>query len=90
MITQWLQPGVRQREALAWAAYDFANSSYTTVILTAVYSAYFVGGIAQGADWATLAWTSALSLSYALLMVLGPVIGAAADRNANKHQWLLL
>ena len=36
-----LNPGVRRREVLGWAAYDFANSGYTTVVLTAVFSAYF-------------------------------------------------
>ena len=37
-------PGVSKREVLAWASYDFANSGYTTVILTAVYNAFFCFG----------------------------------------------
>ena len=48
---------VRLREVWAWSMYDFANSGYTTVVLTAVFNAYFVGVVAQGAQWATLAWT---------------------------------
>ena len=56
-----LNPGVRKREVFGWAMYDFANSGYTTVVLTAVFSAYFVGGVAGGADWATFAWTAALA-----------------------------
>jgi UMF1 family MFS transporter len=32
-----LNPGVAKREVWAWAMYDFANSGYTTVILTAVF-----------------------------------------------------
>ncbi|MBI3575295.1 MAG: MFS transporter, partial [Gammaproteobacteria bacterium] len=41
-----------RREIFAWAMYDFANSGYTTVVLTAIYSAYFVGVVAHasGAD----------------------------------------
>ena len=39
-------PGVSKREVLAWASYDFANSGYTTVILTAVYNAFFVSVVA--------------------------------------------
>ena len=50
-----LQPGVRRREVFAWAMYDFANSGYTTVVLTAVFSAYFVGAVAGGTPWATFA-----------------------------------
>ena len=56
--------------------YDFANSGYTTVVLTAVFNAYFVSAIAGNAPWATFAWTAALSVSYAIVMFLGPVVGA--------------
>ena len=58
--TEVLNPGVQRRELLGWAMYDFANSGYTTVVITAVFAAYFVGGVAGGADWAPLAWTVAL------------------------------
>ena len=54
-----LNPGVRPREVFGWAMYDFANSGYTTVVITAVFAAYFVGGVAGGASWATcLLYTS--------------------------------
>ena len=83
-----LNPGVRRREVFGWAMYDFANSGYTTVVITAVFSAYFVGGVAQGASWATLAWTVALSVSYALVMLTMPVMGAWGDRHAAKKRLL--
>ncbi|EJL78786.1 hypothetical protein PMI12_01050 [Variovorax sp. CF313] len=38
-----LRPGVRKREVFGWAMYDFANSGYTTVVITAVFAAYFGG-----------------------------------------------
>jgi UMF1 family MFS transporter len=79
-----LNPGVKRREVWAWAMYDFANSGYTTVVLTAVFNAYFVGVVAGNADWATFAWTAALSVSYAAVMVLGPLLGAWADAHAAK------
>jgi len=81
-----LAPGVRRREVWAWAMYDFANSGYTTVVITAVFSAYFVAEVAGNAPWATLAWTAALAVSYALVMLTAPVIGAYADvRGAKKR-----
>ena len=79
-----LNPGVQKREVAAWAMYDFANSGYTTVVLTAVFNAYFVSVVAGNAPWATFAWTVALSISYALVMFAGPVIGAWADAHAAK------
>ena len=44
-----LNPGVARRELFGWAMYDFANSGYTTVVLTAVFNAYFVKTVAGGA-----------------------------------------
>ena len=85
-----LNPGVKKRELLGWALYDFANSGYTTVVLTAVFNAYFVGVVAQGADWGTLAWTLTLGLSSALVMFTMPAIGAWADLRAAKKRLLAL
>jgi MFS transporter, UMF1 family len=85
-----LNPGVKKREVFGWAMYDFANSGYTTVVITAVFAAYFVGGIAQKAEWATFAWTAALSVSYAIVMLTMPSLGAYADLHAAKKRLLVL
>jgi UMF1 family MFS transporter len=85
-----LNPGVRPREAWAWAMFDFANSGYTTVVITAVFNAYFVRVVAGDAPWATLAWTATLAVSYLLLIVLGPLLGAFADLRARKKRLLAL
>lgn len=83
-----LNDGVRKREVFGWAMYDFANSGYTTVVLTAVFNAYFVGVVAQGAQWGTLAWTLTLALSSVLVMIVMPALGAYADLRANKKRLL--
>ena len=83
-----LNPGVRKREVFGWAMYDFANSGYTTVVMTAVFNAYFVGVIAANASWATLAWTSALAFSSAVVMLTIPSLGALADLRASKKRLL--
>ena len=83
-----LNPGVRKREVLGWAMYDFANSGYTTVVLTAVFGAYFVGEVAGGADWATFAWTAALAASSVIVMLTMPALGAYADLRAAKKPLL--
>ena len=89
-MSQSLNPGVTRREVFAWAMYDFANSGYTTVVLTAVFNAYFVSVISAAAPWATFAWTATLAVSYALVMVAGPLVGAYADAHAVKKKTLLL
>ena len=85
-----LNDGVRKREVFGWAMYDFANSGYTTVVLTAVFNTYFVGVVAGNAEWATLAWTLALALSSALVMLTMPALGAFADLRAAKKRLLAL
>ncbi|HEX7219288.1 MAG TPA: MFS transporter [Burkholderiales bacterium] len=85
-----LAPEVKLREVWAWSMYDFANSAYTTVVITAVFSAYFVSVVSNNAPWATFAWTAALSVSYAAILLTGPLIGAWADAHAAKKVLLLM
>jgi len=70
--------------------YDFANSAYTTVVITAVFNAYFVAEVAQNAPWATLAWTSALAVSYVAIILTAPLVGAYADAHAAKKRLLAI
>jgi len=85
-----LGEGVRAREVWAWAMFDFANSGYTTVVITAVFNVYFIAVVAQGAVWGTFAWTLALSVSYAMVVLTAPLIGAYADVHAAKKKLLVI
>ncbi len=85
---KYLNDGVRANEVWAWACYDFANSGYTTVVITAIFNAYFVAVVAGNAAWATFAWTAALSVSYAAIVLTAPVIGAWADTHGAKKRVL--
>ena len=88
MDPKTLKAGVAPREVWAWAAFDFANSGYTTVVLTAVFNAYFVSVVAGGAEWATFLWTVVIAASNAIGLFAMPAIAALADRNASKKRWL--
>lgn len=74
--------------------FDFANSGYTTVVLTAIFNAYFVGVVAgSGPDAdgrATLLWTLVISLTNLAVLLTAPLIGAIADHGACKKRFLLL
>ncbi len=83
-------PPVTNREVWSWAMYDFANSGYTTVVITAIFNAFFVSVIAGGADWATLLWTTVIAISYVIVMIIGPVLGEWADRRAAKKKVLAM
>jgi MFS transporter, UMF1 family len=83
-----------RRERLSWAMYDFANSGYTTVVLTTVFNAYFVAVIASGGGFApgtgTFLWTLAIGIANVIVIVSAPVIGAIADGRAAKKRFLLV
>jgi UMF1 family MFS transporter len=85
-----LAADVRYREVWAWSMYDFANSGYTTVVITAVFNAYFVAVVAGKAPWATFAWTAAISISYFAVLLTAPVVGAWADAHSAKKRLLLI
>jgi UMF1 family MFS transporter len=89
MSSKYLANDVRPREIWSWAMYDFANSGYTTVVITAIFNAYFVAVVAEGKDWGTLAWSLALAVSYFMVMLTAPALGAYADAYARKKRLLL-
>ena len=84
------EKSVRPREIFGWAMYDFANSGYTTVVITAVFNAYFVSVVAGNAAWATFAWTASLAISYAAIIATAPLAGAWADLHAAKKRLLAI
>lgn len=87
-------PPASGRERFAWCMYDFANSGYTTVVLTAVFNAYFVAVVAATEastnGSATLLWTIAMAIANALVLISAPVLGAIADHSAAKKPFLMV
>ena len=83
---------VEKREKFAWAMFDFANSGYTTVVLTAIYSTFFVGVIAKELDegTGTLLWTVTIAIANGLVLFSSPLIGAITDFSRNKKLFLLI
>src|SRR5210317_2169165 len=82
-----------RRELISWAMYDFANSGYTTVVLTAIYSAYFVGVLAAAVDSSnggtgTLLWSMTVGAANTLILLTAPILGAIADFSAAKKKML--
>ena len=71
-----------KKEIFGWAMFDFANSSYTTVIVTVVFSVIFprlIVGDAPEYRTGNLLWSLSLSISYLLVLLSAPVFGAIMD-----------
>jgi len=81
---------VTRREIFGWAMFDFANSCYTTVVITLAYSKFFVSHIVpQGSRFENSYWSIAIILSTALALVLSPLAGAIIDYSGRKKQALV-
>ncbi len=89
-LPQPAEPASR-RERFAWCMYDFANSGFTTVILTAIFNAYFVGVVAgdKSSGDATWLWTLTMATANLLVLLSAPLIGALADYTGAKKRFLL-
>lgn len=84
---------VRRREAVGWAMFDFANSSYTTVIITVVYAVVFarvIVGDAPSFRQGNLLWSLVLAASYALVVFLAPLVGTLVDLRRAKKRALVV
>ena len=86
------QPGQTLRIA-AWTSFDWANSAFTTIVVTFLYSEYFRSGIAGdgfgGLSGSTL-WSYAVAVSAVLVALLSPVVGALADRGGRRRFFLFV
>ncbi len=79
------------RTLWAWSFFDFANSAFTTLIITFVYATFFVKGIAETETSGTFWWTwGVLTPSAALVALLSPLLGALADRTGTRKRALLM
>lgn len=82
-------PPVKKSEIFGWCCFDFANSAFTTIIITVVYSKYFVEHVAQNNSLAQGWWASGLSLAQLVVIFLSPLIGTMADLTARKKSFLM-
>jgi UMF1 family MFS transporter len=78
-----------RRTVLAWCFYDWANSGFTTLVVTFVYATYFTKAIAPDEVLGTAWWSRGVALSSALVVLLSPVLGAMADRGGLRRTMLI-
>ncbi|MFZ1288661.1 MAG: MFS transporter [Melioribacteraceae bacterium] len=72
-----------------WTLYDFANTSYSIVVVTFIFAVYFKDVIAQKLPIGDLFWSLGISISMILTGIISPILGAIADYSAGKKRFLL-
>ena len=79
-----------RRAVLAWATYDFANSAFSSLVLTFIFSTYFAKAIAPNEIAGTALWSRGLTISGLTVALLSPFMGALADRGGYRKTFLLI
>ena len=63
-----------------FALYDFANSAFTTIIITFIFSTYFAKQIAPNPVLGQSYWGWTIGITGVIVAVVGPILGNIADR----------
>jgi UMF1 family MFS transporter len=80
----------RRRAVTAWCLFDFASSSYTTLIVTLVFSVYFREVVVAADDNSgDQLWGLANFVAMLIVALASPVLGAMAD-DAGRRKTLLV
>ena len=77
------------RTIFSWSIYDFANQPFTTLILTFVYSTFFVDFIALSGESGAVMWGRAVTLSSLVVALISPIMGAVADHGGYRKKFLI-
>lgn len=75
---------------LAWISYDISETLFSLLIVTLIYAIYFREVIANGSSYTDFYWGVCGSLSMAIVALLSPLCGAAADIKGRRKTFLLL
>jgi UMF1 family MFS transporter len=72
----------------AWCLYDWANSAFTTLVVTFVYATYFTKAIAPDEIAGTAWWSRSVALTALVVVLSSPLLGAIADRRGLRRRFL--
>ena len=78
-----------KKKIFIWTLFDFANTSFSIVVVTFLYAVYFKKVIAQGQPIGDLYWSIGTSLAMIITAIISPILGAIADYSAGKKRFLL-
>ena len=75
---------------LSWSLYDWANSAWSAMIITFVFSRYFVEVLSKDVNTGTLYWTWIIGISSLLAAIISPIIGSISDQSQKSKLWLII
>jgi UMF1 family MFS transporter len=73
----------------SWAMADWAREPFFSIVLSLIFPPYFVAVVAGDPVRGTVLWGYGLAAASALLVLLGPFAGAAADSTGRRKPWIV-
>lgn len=73
---------------IAWCLYDWANSSYSSIVITFIFSTYFTEKVATNKIIGMAQWADANTLIGIFIALLSPILGAVADFYGRRKPWI--
>ena len=78
-----------KRTVFSWSMYDFANQPFTTLVITFIYSTYFVKAIAPDPIIGTVLWSRGITITAVAVALMSPLMGAIADQGGYRKLSLI-
>ncbi|WP_337871823.1 MFS transporter [Ignavibacterium sp.] len=79
----------KKGKIFVWTLFDFANTSFSIIVVTFLYAVYFKKTVASGEAIGDLYWSLATSIAMIITAIISPILGAIADYSAGKKRFLL-
>ncbi len=79
-----------RKTVYSWALYDFANSSFPTIIGTFIYATFFTQVIAENEIIGTAQWSRVMTITGLTVAILSPYVGAIADQGRLRKPFLII
>ena len=68
------------KKIINFALYDFANSAFTTIVITFIFSTYFAKEIAPNPVLGQSYWGWTIGITGIIVAIIGPLLGSFADK----------
>ncbi len=74
----------------SWCLFDWAHSSFPTVITTFIFSTFFVKAVSSNKIIGTEHWSWALSTCGVIVAILAPILGSISDKARRRKPWIFV
>ena len=77
-----------KKSVFSWCLYDWANTAFSTVIITFIFGVYFAREVVGDETIGSAQWSFAIGISGFFIAFLGPLLGAIADNSGSRKSWI--